>query len=65
MKKSGLSLRKLSDETSIRHAALSEQKNMKRQSISYEHMEKLAEAFDITDMNELFGIEEVEEDKLK
>jgi putative transcriptional regulator len=59
--KKGVSLRKLSDLVDIRHAALSELSNGKRKSISFEHIEKIAESLDITDIREIIDLKDTEE----
>lgn len=53
LKKHGISLRELSRLTDIRHAALSELSNQKRQNINFAHIEKIAEALDIEDIREI------------
>lgn len=52
----GISLRELSRLTDIRHAALSELSNHKRQNINFQHIEKIAEALDITDIREIIDL---------
>lgn len=52
-KERGISLRELSRLTDIRHAALSELANQKRQNINFGHIEKIAEAFDIEDIRDI------------
>jgi DNA-binding Xre family transcriptional regulator len=56
-KEKGISLRELSRLTDIRHAALSELANQKRQNINFKHIEKIAEAFDIEDIKEIIDFE--------
>lgn len=56
LNKHGLSLNKLSDITGVRRAALSELANGKRDRIQFEHIQKIAEALNIEDMNEIIGI---------
>lgn len=58
--KRDMSLTQLHIKTGIRLAALSELANGKRQRIQFEHLEKIVQALDIEDMNEVFSI--VEED---
>ncbi|MDY0395611.1 helix-turn-helix domain-containing protein [Virgibacillus halophilus] len=62
-----ISLTQLHARTGIRLAALSELANGKRQRIQFEHLEKIVQALDIEDMNEIFSIveEDKEEDDLK
>ncbi|MGC4376207.1 helix-turn-helix transcriptional regulator [Fictibacillus sp. Mic-4] len=56
------SLRELSRKTDIRHAALSELSNGKRKRIQFEHIEKIANEFNIRDINEIISLKEVDED---
>ncbi|MFC5702737.1 helix-turn-helix domain-containing protein [Cohnella faecalis] len=58
LKKHGISLRELSRLTDIRHAALSELSSQKRQNINFNHIEKIAEAFDIHDIREIIDLVE-------
>ncbi|WP_368654116.1 helix-turn-helix domain-containing protein [Ornithinibacillus sp. 4-3] len=58
-----ISLTQLHIKTGIRLAALSELANGKRQRIQFEHLEKIVQAFEIEDMNEILSI--VEEDEVK
>lgn len=59
-KKHNISLRELSRLSDVRHAALSELSNGKRESISFSHIERIAEALNISDIREI--IELVEEE---
>lgn len=59
-KKHKISLRELSRLSDVRHAALSELSNGKRESISFSHIERIAEALNISDIREI--IELVEEE---
>jgi DNA-binding Xre family transcriptional regulator len=52
----GISLRELSRQTDIRHAALSELANQKRKSINFHHIEKIADALDINDIRKKIDI---------
>ncbi|WP_054708517.1 helix-turn-helix transcriptional regulator [Bacillus sp. JCM 19041] len=52
-----LSLRELSRLTDIRHAALSELANGKRQNINFSHIEKIAEALEIEDIREIIDLD--------
>ncbi|GIN14662.1 hypothetical protein J32TS2_00180 [Shouchella clausii] len=52
-----LSLRELSRLTDIRHAALSELANGKRQNINFSHIERIAEALEIEDIREIIDLE--------
>jgi putative transcriptional regulator len=56
IKKKGISLRELSRLTDIRHAALSELSNAKRENINFSHIEKIADAFDIHDIREIIDL---------
>ncbi|MEN1969171.1 helix-turn-helix transcriptional regulator [Lentibacillus sp. N15] len=60
-----MSLTQLHAKTSIRLAALSELASGKRQRIQFDHLEKIIQALDIEDMNEVFSIvEEGEENNV-
>lgn len=54
--KHNISLRELSRLTDIRHAALSELANNKRQNINFGHIERIAEALDIEDIREIIDL---------
>lgn len=56
-----MSLRELSRLSDVRHAALSELSNGKRESINFQHIERIAEALNITDIRKI--IEIVDNDK--
>jgi putative transcriptional regulator len=56
LKTKGISLRELSRLTDIRHAALSELANKKRQNINFGHVERIAETFNIKDIREIIDI---------
>ncbi len=51
--KRGISIRELSRLTGIRHAALSELANQKRQNINFSHIERIADALEINDIREI------------
>lgn len=55
-----ISLRELSRRSDVRHAALSELSNSKRESINFSHIERIAEALNINDIREIIDL--VEED---
>ncbi|WP_018751737.1 helix-turn-helix domain-containing protein [Paenibacillus sanguinis] len=55
-KKHNISLRELSRMTDVRHAALSELANGKRESINFGHIERIAEALDIEDIREIIEL---------
>lgn len=52
----GISLRELSRLTDIRHAALSELANQKRQNINFSHIEKIADTLELDDIREIIDI---------
>jgi putative transcriptional regulator len=60
IKENNISLRELGRLTDITHPTLSHIKNQKGKYIYREHIEKIMDHFNITDMNKLF--EAVEED---
>lgn len=51
-----ISLRELSRLTDIRHAALSELSNQKRENINFRHIEKIAEALNIDDIRKIIDL---------
>lgn len=55
-----ISLRELSRLTDIRHAALSELSNQKRQNINFKHIEKIADALDISDIREIIDLKDID-----
>ncbi|MCY8797787.1 MULTISPECIES: helix-turn-helix domain-containing protein [Bacillus] len=62
LEKQDLSLRALADKCGIRHAALSELINGKRQNINFGHIERIANTLDIEDINEIISLIEVKGD---
>jgi len=62
LKKRGISLRELSRLSDVRHAALSELANGKRANINFSHIEKIADALDISDIREIIDLVEIDED---
>ncbi len=60
LKKHGISLRELSRLTDIRHAALSELSNGKRQNINFRHIEKIAEVLHVDDVREILDLVDLE-----
>lgn len=58
LKNKEISVRELSRLTDIRHAALSELSNQKRENINFRHIEKIADALDIEDIREIINLEE-------
>lgn len=63
-KKHNISLRELSRLSDVRHAALSELSNGKRESISFGHIERIAEALNISDIREIIELVEEEGEPL-
>lgn len=61
-KKHKISLRELSRLTDVRHAALSELSNGKRSNINFNHIEKIADALQISDIREIIDFIEVDDD---
>jgi DNA-binding Xre family transcriptional regulator len=57
-KKHKISLRELSRISDVRHAALSELANGKRESINFTHIIKIADALNIDDIREIIDIVE-------
>lgn len=57
----GISLRELSRLTDIRHAALSELANQKRQNINFSHIEKIADTLELDDIREIIDLIEYKE----
>ncbi|KPV55633.1 Cro/Cl family transcriptional regulator [Paenibacillus sp. A3] len=61
-KKHRISLRELSRLSDVRHAALSELSNGKRENINFAHIEKIAEALNISDIREIIDLIDLEND---
>ena len=59
LKEHDISLRELSRLTDIRHAALSELSNHKRQNINFKHIEKIADALGIDDIRKIIDLRNV------
>ena len=59
LKEHDISLRELSRLTDIRHAALSELTNYKRQNIYFSHIERIAEALQIEDIRKIIDLKEI------
>ena len=55
-KRHKISMRELSRLSDVRHAALSELANGKRESISFSHIVRIAEALNIEDIREIIDI---------
>ncbi|MBU5445424.1 helix-turn-helix transcriptional regulator [Paenibacillus sp. MSJ-34] len=62
IKKHNISLRELSRMADVRHAALSELSNGKRENINFNHIVKIAEALNISDIREIIDLVEIEEE---
>lgn len=60
-RKLDISLRELSRLSDVRHAALSELSNGKRESISFSHIERIADALNITDIREIIDLIETDD----
>jgi putative transcriptional regulator len=60
-KKHKISLRELSRLSDVRHAALSELANGKRENINFSHIVRIAEALEIQDIREIIDMVEVDE----
>lgn len=56
----GWTQKQLADVTGLRRAAVSEICNNMRTSINREHLEKIADAFGLTDINQLIELRNVE-----
>jgi putative transcriptional regulator len=56
LKNHGISLRELSRRTDVRHAALSELANGKRDNINFGHIERIAEALNIEDIRDIIDL---------
>lgn len=52
----GISLRELSRLTDIRHDALSELANQKRQNINFSHIERIADTLELDDIREIIDL---------
>ncbi|BBH22329.1 transcriptional regulator [Paenibacillus baekrokdamisoli] len=57
-KKHNISIRELSRIADVRHAALSELSNGKRENINFAHIERIAEALNISDIREIIDFVE-------
>ncbi|MEK4519048.1 helix-turn-helix transcriptional regulator [Paenibacillus sp. FSL H8-0122] len=60
-KKHKISMRELSRLSDVRHAALSELANGKRESISFSHIVRIAEALNIEDIREIIDLTDSKE----
>ncbi|SDN59046.1 helix-turn-helix transcriptional regulator [Bacillus sp. OK048] len=55
----GMTIRKLSRLSDVRHAALCELANQKRINVHLHHLARIADALDIDDMNQIITFEKV------
>ncbi|MDD9271502.1 helix-turn-helix domain-containing protein [Paenibacillus sp. GCM10023248] len=60
IRKHNISLRELSRLSDVRHAALSELANGKRENINFSHIVRIAEALEIQDIREIVDLVEDE-----
>jgi len=58
IEKHNISLRELSRLADVRHAALSELCNGKRQNVNFGHVERIADALNISDIREIIDIKD-------
>lgn len=65
VKKHQISLRELSRLADVRHAALSELANHKRQNINFGHIERIADALNIIDIREIIDLMDQEKTRKK
>lgn len=56
IKEHNISLRELSRLSDVRHAALSELSSGKRENINFNHIERIAEALNITDIKKIIDL---------
>ena len=61
IKQKGISIRELSRLTDIRHAALSELANQKRENINFSHIERIANTLELDDIREIIELIKIEE----
>jgi putative transcriptional regulator len=57
-----ITLRELSRLSDVRHAALSELSNGKRDNINFGHIERIADALNITDIRKIIDLVELSDD---
>ncbi|MEI7028250.1 helix-turn-helix domain-containing protein [Paenibacillus sp. y28] len=60
-KEYNITLRELSRLSDVRHAALSELSNGKRENINFNHIERIAEALNITDIRKIIDLIDFED----
>ncbi|MNI64464.1 hypothetical protein D3C73_1199090 [compost metagenome] len=56
-----ISLRELSRLSDVRHAALSELSNGKRENVNFSHIVRIAEALNIQDIRDIIDLVEIDE----
>ena len=57
----GMTIRKLSRLSDVRHSAISELANQKRINVHFHHLARIADALDINDMNRIITFEKIED----
>jgi putative transcriptional regulator len=57
----GITIRKLSRLSDVRHSALSELANQKRINVHFYHLARIADALDINDINQIITFEKIED----
>jgi putative transcriptional regulator len=57
----GMTIRKLSRLSDVRHSALCEYANQKRTNVHLHHLTRIADALDIDDMEQIITFEKVED----
>jgi len=62
VKEHQITLRELSRLSDVRHAALSELSNGKRENINFSHIERIADALNITDIRNIIDLIETNDD---
>jgi putative transcriptional regulator len=63
LKEHNISLRELSRLTDIRHATLSQLSNYKRDSISFDHIKRIAKELNIDDINKIISLKNTYEEE--
>ncbi|GKU77768.1 helix-turn-helix transcriptional regulator [Paenibacillus sp. L3-i20] len=62
IKEHKITLRELSRLSDVRHAALSELSNGKRENINFSHIERIADALNVKDIKQIIDLVEVQEE---
>ncbi|NYE05884.1 DNA-binding Xre family transcriptional regulator [Bacillus niacini] len=57
----GMTIRKLSRLSDVRHSAICDLTNQKRINVHVHHLARIADALDIDDMNEIITFEKIED----